>query len=220
MKKLLLITILVITQLNAQKKEKTFGFEKEDVYLSGTLGFNSSTSKSSFSWTEEEEKYSSETLTVIPSVGYFVDENLALELSVILSNNKTIEPVYYDDFGNYYPGYQEVKFNSAGFGLGLTYYFTPKNRFSFATGVGFSYVNSKYVVDSVENDPTKTFIIALSPGLNYFISEHFALRASIATLSYSSSNYENEDYEYSTTSNDFSVNLNFSDILFGLAYKF
>ncbi len=198
MKKVLLmaaIAVFGLTNVNAQEDETTGGFAKGDFFASGTVGFNS---------VSQGEAKDNE-LTFSPAVGYFISENIALEFNLLVGSSKS-------EFAG-----AEDKLNSFGAGLGATYFFTPADRFSFTTGVGVAYINSKFEPAGGGELKNNTFAVAVAPGVNYFISDCFALRASIGALSYTSSK---DDVDGAEAANSFALNLDLSDINFGLTYKF
>ncbi len=199
MKKLLLcaaIAVFGFTNLNAQDEEEagsTGGFAKSDIYVSGTVGFNSTKFGDS----------KSNDFVFMPSVGYFLTENIALELGLSIGSS--------EDTG-------ENKRSTFGGELGARYFFTPAKQFSFTVGAGFSYMSSKLEPNgNVASITYNTFGFAVSPGLNYFVSDSFALRASIGALSYAS---EKADTNGAEAFNTFGFNLDLSNINFGITYKF
>jgi outer membrane protein W len=159
------------------------------------LGFNSG----------KQGDFKTNTFDFVPAVGFFVSDNIALEANLIVGSGK-------DEFGEF-----EDKVSSFGGALGATYFFTPASRFSFTVGAGLSYVSSKFEQTGEEDLSNDTFAIAVAPGINYFISNHFALRASVGALSYSSSKNDTPNAE---AFNSFGLNLDLSDINFGVTYKF
>ena len=58
--------------------------------------------------------------------------------------------------------------------------------------------------------------IAVAPGVNYFVSDCIALRASFGALSYASNKADGAD----DAATNFGLNLDLSDINFGITYKF
>ena len=194
MKKVLftvVIAVLGFTSINAQKKEVTGGFAKEDMYIGGTVDVST--------WNYANQK--SNSYSISPSVGYFVSENIAIAASLIVGSS---EDIY------------ENETNSFGGALEATYLFTPANQFSFNVGLGLAYLSNK--VDEYGGESTtNTFAIAVSPGVNYFVSDSFALTASIGALSYATSK---GDWNGAEAANSFNLNLNLSDINMGLIYKF
>lgn len=197
MKKLLLTIAMVASGFTANAQEKG-GFEKEDWFVSGTAGFNSSS---------QENVGNSSTFTFSPSVGYFVSDNIALELALNIGSSA----VEIEFLG------EEAKQNVFGVSLGGNYFFTPENNFSFTLGAGLSYASISSEENGVEAADRSIFGIAVAPGVNYFVSENFALRASVGALSYSN---ESIDIDGAPSTNNFGLNLNLSDINFGLTYKF
>ncbi|WBX74970.1 outer membrane beta-barrel protein [Tenacibaculum ovolyticum] len=192
MKKLLLAITIVAAgfTVNAQEEVKG-GFSKKDIYISGTVGYsNVSTGDVDASG-----------YTLSPSVGYFVSDKIALELGLVIgsSDNTT------------------TKTNSFGASLGANYFFTPSKDFSFILGAGLGYSSTGSELLGVDQPDVNTFTIAVAPGINYFVSKSLALRATVGALSYSSSKL---DVNGAKSTNTFGLNLNLSDVNFGLTYKF
>jgi len=203
MKKLLLsslVAFFTLFNLNAQEKESVSGgFAQGDTYISGTLNYTSNTISDS--------DYKVSEFTFSPSVGYFIDDNIALELALYVgSTNQN------DGYGTDY------KHNSFGGGLGVVYFFTPDSRFSFTTGASLAYVSIKSEFNGIKSDDSyNLFNVGIFPGVSYFISEAFALRASIGFLSYASGK---STADGASTTNTFTLNLDLSEVNFGLTYKF
>lgn len=194
MKKLFLcaaVAVLGLTSVNAQDGG-TMGFNQGDLFLSGGVGFDSSTTGDA----------KSNGLTFSPSIGYFVSNNIALELQLLVGS--TTAP-------------NDDKTAQFGAGLGATYFFTPVNQFSFTVAAGFAYLTDTDKPDVGDESKVNTFVFSIAPGLNYFVSNHFALRTSIAALSYSSSK---ADVSGAEATNDLGVNIDLSNINFGVTYKF
>lgn len=195
MKKLLVIAAVAVfgfSNVNAQEETTNGGFAKGDVFVSGSLGYNNT----------KQGDFKTDTFEFSPSVGYFVSENIALELNAFLGTSTNQD----DDKSSVY-----------GAGLGATYFFTPASQFSFTLGAGASYSHFSFEPDGGEEAKANGFGIAVAPGVNYFISDAFALRASIGALSYTSTK---EDAEGAEAENSFGLNLDLSDINFGITYKF
>ena len=197
MKKLLLMTAVAVfgfANVSAQE-EDTAGFAKGDVYVSGTVGFTSAS--------QDEVKQNN--LNFSPSVGYFITDNIAAEFGLIVGSNK----VENGDF--------ERTLSDFGAALGANYFFTPSSKFSFIIGAGLTYVSTTDKEDGFEDVKVNTFAIAVAPGINYFVSSSFALRASIGALSYSSTK---ADIDGAEALNTFRLNLDLSNVNFGVTYKF
>ncbi len=196
MKKLLFaaIAVLGLTNVNAQEENVTTGgFEQGDLYVSGTVGYNS------FSQGDAD----SNALTFSPTAGYFVSDNIAVELGLTIGSGEDTA---------------KTKTSSFGGSLGATYFFTPADQFSFTLGAGVAYTNAKVNPDGEDNDTKwNNLAVVVAPGVNYFVSDCFALRASIGALSYTSNK---ADVDGAEAANNFGINLDLSDINFGITYKF
>ena len=202
MKKLLpslALAFFALLNVNAQETDTdSKGFAQGDVYVSGTVSY-SKTTISDFDVEVSEFTFS-------PSAGFFVSDHIALELSLLVGSSKEVEFL------------DEYEYNSIGGGLGAVYFFTPNNKFSFTTGAAFQYTNFKSEINGIESDDsTNSYRISLNPGVNYFISEAFALRGSIGALSYAS---RKSTAEGAPTYNFFDLNLDLSNVNLGLTYKF
>ena len=203
MKKLLLSSVLAyfaLLNVIAQEKETVLGgFAQGDTYVSGTLNYTSNTIS--------DTDYKDSEFTFSPSVGYFIDDNIALELALYVGSDSQDNSA-----GN------ESKYNSFGGGIGAVYFFTPDSKFSFTTGASLAYVSSKSEFNGIKSDDSyNVFSIGVIPGVSYFVSEAFALRASIGVLAYASGKSTTDG---ALVSNTFNLNLDLSEVNFGLTYKF
>ncbi len=199
MRKIILsvIALLSINFTNAQSKIE--GFSKGSIYASGSFGINY-TSDKKVPTTSMDNNFS-------PSLGYFVTSNLAIGTKVNFGWLTTPG----NDGGALY----EVKSIKRGIGVFGRYYFTPANRFSLITNLGVDYNSTKPNKDSALK--INEFSINVTPGINYFISNHFALEAGFGRLGYSSS--KTNVYGVEPT-REFGLDLDLSTISFGLTFKF
>ncbi|MEH6537483.1 MAG: outer membrane beta-barrel protein [Psychroserpens sp.] len=204
MKKLLLmaaVAVFGLSNVNAQDEKTTGGFTKGDVYVSGTVGYNNT----------KFGDIKTDQLTFAPTAGFFITENISLEATLLVGSGEATIDLDGDSVG--------VDNSTFGGGLGATYFFTPASQFSFIVGAGVSYTNSKIEFNAGDSAElkTNTFVVAVAPGLNYFVSACFALRASVGALSYTSAKL---DVDGAESINSFGLNLNLSDVNFGVTYKF
>jgi len=133
--------------------------------------------------------------SISPEIGYFLSDNIALEADLT-----------YSDAG--------VDDSSAfGIGVGAVYYFSPAEQFSFSIGGGFDYNSADAGADTKLN----TMFIGVLPGMSYFVSDSFALRAAVGSLGYSSSKADTDGAE---ATNTFGFSLDLDSIEFGVTYKF
>ena len=202
MKKIILTVaaVFALSFANAQdKKEGSEGFAKGDLYLTGTAGFSDEKT--------DDAKVSGFTLS--PGLGYFLTENIALEGQLSFGSNS-------DNTTEDFPGL-EVKENSVGIAVGARYFWTPASKFSLSVGANISYTSTKSEVETIPGDFTEKEIgLNIPLGMNYFVSNDFALTASWGGFGYSS-NDNGGDGAPKTTG--FNLGLDLSTINFGLIYK-
>ncbi|MBW1298383.1 porin family protein [Aquimarina litoralis] len=193
MKKLILtaIAVFTLTFVNAQDG----GFAKGDIFLSGSFGYNSTSTgdikDNSFEFT--------------PRAGFFVSDNIAVGARLGFTTSKQETPITEDLKTN--------TFNAGAFGR---YYFTPSNKFSIFGELGLEYASSK-----TEQGPGELkingFGVNVGPGVSYFLSDHFALEAFWGALGYATAK---PDVDNAESTNAFTFGLDLDDINLGLVYKF
>jgi hypothetical protein len=167
------------------------GFTNGDIFISGSL--NVSSTKNG------DAKTSS--FGIMPKVGFFVTDDIAVGGMVGFNSSKDAD---------------ENKTNTFNVGAFGRWYATPASDFSFMVELGVSYENSKYTDNATDTDyKSSGFGVALSPGVSYFLSDHFAMEAQIAALSFNSQKPDGGD---SATS--FGLNANLTNVSVGLVYKF
>lgn len=185
---------------NAQDvKESTGGkgFASGDVFISGTVGIHS----------ESEGDVKFNAFTIAPKVGFFVTENIAIGGKLGFTSAKAEAPLTEDE--------KYTEFSIGAFGR---YYATPASDFSFFAELGADFSNTKSEQAPAPDYKTTGFNIGLAPGVSYFISENFALEASIGVLNYNTNKPDNGGNPDSTDT--FDLNLNLTDVNVGLVYKF
>lgn len=192
MKKVMLTAALAIfTFAGASAQESGNGYQKGDVFVSGAVGFSS----------QESGAVESSTFKIMPQVGFFVNENIALGAHLGYQN-ATAETA----------GVDTEDINTISVGVFGRYYFLPTHKFSIFGQLGVDYL-------SMENDLTNTnadgFGVALAPGISYFLSNHFALEATFGILEYQS---VSPDGGESTDAFNFGVDSD--NIKLGIVYKF
>lgn len=209
MKKLLFtaaIAVLGFTSVSAQEQTTVGGFDQGDIFISGSVGFGS-TSQGDIKGNQFE---------ISPKVGFFVSDNIAIGATLGYAsqtserpaiNPTTLELVDAED--------KTTAFSAGVFGR---YYATPVNQFSFFAELSASFVASKNEVAFVDEDAKFDGLnFELAPGISYFVSDCITLEASYGIIGY---NTFKADTEGAEARNNFNVGLDFSNINFGIAYKF
>ncbi|WP_445722108.1 outer membrane beta-barrel protein [Flavobacterium sp.] len=196
MKKLVLsaVAVFAFTFANAQEGEGA-GFSKGDVFISGSVGFDS---------TKQGDAKSNE-FTFSPAAGYFLTENIAAGVRLnVVSGENTDESTY-------------SQFGADVFGR---YYFTPGSKFSvfgeLAVGFGNEKTEREIGLVKVETKHSN-FGVNAGVGVNYFLSSNFAIEAKWAGLGYNSRKL---DADGADAQNSFGLAVDMSSINLGLVYKF
>ncbi|WP_044398455.1 outer membrane beta-barrel protein [Lacinutrix sp. Hel_I_90] len=200
------IAALGFTSVNAQEAMSTGGFNEGDVFISGAVGFGSSS----------QGDNSENTFTVSPKVGFFVNDNIAIGATVGYSSYtdeyQTVNPVTFEDVT------AEDKFSVFSAGVFGRYYFTPGSQFSFfgelAAGITSTTEDDAFVEEDFKSNGVTA---AFAPGISYFVSDNFAIEAAVGVLGY---NTNKADVDGAEARNDFNIGADFSNISFGVVYKF
>jgi|SRR5690606_15653092 len=194
MKKLVCITALAFlgfSNANAQdSNDTTGGFANGDIFFSGTANYTSS----------KTDELKEETFTFIPRVGFFVADNIAIGAQVGYGFSK--EKFDGDEVGN-----DQVLL----VGAFARYYNKPANQFSLFGQLSVDYLSSE---DKITDAKATGFDVTIAPGVSYFVSDNFALEATVGLLSYNSVKPDGGE-----STNTFSTGLDFSNVSFGLVYK-
>ena len=201
MKKIILTVaaVFALSFANAQDaKESTGGpgFASGDLYLTGTANFGST----------KEGDAKNDSFTVAPGLGYFLTENIALEGQLTFKSGTTNTGA---------PGAEDFKTTGFGIAAGAKYFWTPASQFSLSLGARLSYMSEKE--DNGFTDSTSKVIgLNIPLGINYFVSNDFALTAEWGGFGYSSDDNGGDGAE---KTNSFNLGVNLSSINFGLLYK-
>lgn len=204
MKKVILTVVAIFTFgfANAQDASTSTGgkgFQKGDVFLSGTVAFGST----------KNGGIENTSLQVTPKLGFFVAEKFAIGPQIGYATTTETK-------ANSAGAYEKERTNAIQLGAFARYYGMPASDFSFFVELGANY-SSATTDPEVGNDvKTNGFNIRLAPGFNYFVSDHIAIEASIGALSYETSKADNA----SDSRTSFGLNVNSANINFGLVYKF
>ena len=231
MKKLLFAAALVAFGFTANaQEEQTFGFAKGDVLVEGNLSVNSTTDTDSNENGDLFEVKNS-SFNFNPKAGYFVTDKLAVGVELSLLNTNAEETDFTTD-----PNFvEETKTTTFGAGVFARYYFLDLGKrfktygeFGIAYATGNVESNITGVNTPVEDYDVNGISTGIDLGINYFVTENFAINFGLVdVLSYSSLKGENnlEGTSDEIKSNEFNANLNvfnnfFQTAQFGLTWKF
>lgn len=205
------LTLAAVAAFGFAAKAQTFGFQKGDVILEGSVGVNSTDNKTT------EVKSSSVNLS--PKAGYFVTDKLAVGIEVDYGTTKSTNYAGSSDIYN--------KSNSFGGGLfGRYYFWTPGQRFKVYGEADLDYANSFSESGNgtvtVKSDKVNTFGINAGIGANFFLTPKIAIGYQFANvIGYSTSKVNKSG---SKATNNFQLSLNnfnnfFNSGQFSLTFK-
>lgn len=195
MKGLLSLVLIFCFSTIIAQDEKNFGFAKGSQFISGAVGYKSSS---------KPDNSTLKTFTFQPRYAYFVNDFIAIGLSAGIGTE-----TYKNTTGNKITDNNSYTINAFG-----RYYLLPGNKFSVFAELGLGYGHLK---NHIDNSSSNGINAHFSPGLSYFIARNFALEASIGLLSY---DRINASYNESTKEEDFQIGIDFGNINLGLLFTF
>jgi hypothetical protein len=211
MKKLLLLiaTFFAFTIANAQEKEQKLTIKKGTWSYGGNFSLNFENNEN------ENQTYTSDNdhfrFNLYPKIGYAIEDNLTLGLGLGYGYSKN--EYEYSDSGN-----DELKSNSFSIFPYIKKHIPLGNKLAvFVQGEArLSTFKTDYSSEDYERTGNSVFI-GVRPGITYFLNNKVALEANFGSLGYSHSSSENSDNNPSeSSSNYFNLNLNSSDLYFGI----
>ena len=181
------------TTLSGDNDDFSYGYRKNDWYVGGSIGFNSTKQGDSkqTGW------------NIMPSVGTSITDDIVLYGSLGLMNNKV--EIDNDEIDNV---------NTFMAGVGAKWFCTPEKRFSPYVGAGVNYLSINYDVSDFKETG---FEFGLGAGITYWASDKFVLGANVGLFSYSS---VKADFDDADAVNSFNFGLNTKQIDLGFAYRF
>ena len=203
MKKLVLTVAAVFAFGFANAQEEAKGFSKGSMFLSGTAAISN----------QKTDDLKVNEFTIAPKFGYFVDNNIAVGLGLGFGNGKVKN------------GSETMAENkTTSFGAFGRYYVKTSGFAPFAElNVNYATTSTEYIeflgalTPFGDGTDINTLSVNVAPGFNYFISDSFALETSVGILGYSSSK---PDVDGAEATNKLKLGLDFSNVNFGLIYKF
>ncbi len=183
----------------AQEAPAISGFTKGDLFASGSVGYSS----------VKTGDIKSDQFNVTPRVGYFITNNFVIGAQLGFASGKDTN---YNALG----GLDETKRTGFQAGAFARYYSTPANAFSFFGQLSAAYNATKYESGGFESK-INGFDLGVSPGISYFVSDHIALETTFGFLGYGT---RKPDADGAESTNSFDLNLDLSNVTFGIVYKF
>lgn len=195
---------------------------KAQLYAGGSLGYQSSGVSTASGSTTVNGK-STTAITLSPEVGYYLNQNLAVGISLSFLSNSVTTP---------------IGTTSSTIDLSNTYMFTPYARYHVLRSGSFSFfgegsigiggqVSQTTKGNTIDKGPSVgTFALAVSPGISYDLSEKFCLIAKLGNIGYQSSSSSTTNTIGTTsttttiTTSSFGINVGLNALSFGAIMKF
>lgn len=194
---LLALSLLSISISSAQEEEdQEFGFVKGDVFLTGSISYSNSTNANI------ERK----SFDFVPSASFFISDHFSINGGLLIGSEKSENLLSGNRFDD----------KSFGFVVGASYYFNTDERFTFLLNLSAAYQSVDFTDTAGFETKINETAVALAPGINYFLSDRFALQATLGAINYGK--VTNDDGVY-PESDRFAIALDLSNIGFGVIYR-
>lgn len=178
-------------------------------FIGGNVSLNASNTTNDNGNTTNEFKNTS--ISLGPSFGKYFKENLAWGSSLFY-NYQQLRNSQQDSRTNN---------NSMGISLFLTKDFKIVNNLFFELEPQLYFTFGKQTTTSPNNENTYNSFstgFGLTPGLLFFLSEKFGLRASLGYVGYSYNQFKENDGEDKVTNDNFTLDGGFSNVSFSFRY--
>jgi len=210
-----IVTFIVFSFVSAQEdtSEKLL-IEKGTRTITGSASLYTQNDKSSFNQTDNAYENSLNGFIVAPSFGYAIKNNLIIGLGLRYDNYKNENSSGNFKYINESVGINPYLRGYKGIGKQLSLYLQGE--------VGYGrFWNKNEQSNQGQNDDSNgnNLYAAIRPGITYFLGKKLAVEASYGSLSYSYQERKFDSGDYTKT-NNFRLDLNPSNLLFGLAYYF
>lgn len=153
------------------------GFRSGDIFISGSFGYVS----------KKEGDVSTSKTSILPSLGYFLKDNIALVGTIGFENT---------DAGG-------TSTSAFVIGAAARYYVTPAAKFSLFGQAGIGFKSAKDLT---------VLTIGVKPGLNYFLNDHFSVEATvgeIGIINTSVGSNSNTDFNFGADLSQIGLGLNY-----------
>lgn len=205
--------LLATTMGWSQEKEKKFLIKKGTWNVTGQIATNFNKATFSNNSTTDEFRFN-----IIPSAGYFINDNLSLGLQVGYMYRKVENNVASPS------NIREEISHSVSLSPYIKKYLpiSKSLAFSLQGSVSYAYGNSKGTSNTgnIPGSYSYSFGAAIRPGISYFVSKSIALEANIGALSYQNTTNHSRGSNNKTSASNFDATVNFSSFIFGASFYF
>jgi len=223
------VTLLTIALTFAAAMSSFAQTSKGTLFLGGGLGFTSSSQKATAKFggtTVETDGDKATQFSIVPGVGYFIADKLAVGLDLSISTNSFQTPDNNDP-----DDYTKTTGTTFAFKPYARKYWMVGDNFGFTgtLGVGVGFGSSKVEVKAgnttVTNDGPKTtdLEIGVTPGIVFFPTNKVGIEANFGFIGYSSSTAKTDlggGDELKITDSTFGLSANSITPTFSLAFRY
>ncbi len=218
MKRLLLIAITFITvAAYAQTSRQITTIYRGDWYISGGLAFTSENRNiNNIDRSPESKTFG---YSISPKFGYFIIDNLAVGVggSITHNDNENFNGANFT-YNKEYNSYSVFAFIKKFFNL------DKKLLFSLQGELRYSHITKKientqtFPSDySITNNISDIYELGVRPGITFFLAKNIAFEASFGFLTYNIASTTSDNPYQHVISNNFDLDFNSENLVFGLA---
>lgn len=213
-----IVAFLIFSFTCAQEDSEVLVIEKGTWNLTGNASLSFQNSENSFNQQESSSENSSNSLTLAPSFGYALKNDIVIGAALQYThqkgkstttgfnpNSSSTSTTQFVGITPYIRGYK-------GIGKQLSLYLQGEasyNRF---------WINQQNNETETNDQNGNNLFIGIRPGITYFLNKKLAIESTFGSLGYRYGEGKS-DQSYSK-SNSFSLDLNPSNLFFGIAYYF
>ena len=211
MKKLFLIIAIAVSVVSANAQEGTWylglggvsPFTGAESALPAGMSFSPMTGFSSMT---VKDDYTVTNFGIAPEVGYFINDKMAVGLSLFFTGS-----TYSPDVD----GATDTKYNTFGFNPYVRYHFLEKGDFKAYGQFNVAYASTKSDIDGIK--AINAFGVNVVPGVAYSLTDNVAINATFGSLGYETAGNKKDN---GAEASAFGLNLDSSSLKFGITVAF
>lgn len=198
MKKVLLIAAIAVCSLKASAQT-----EQGNILLGGSVNYTSTKS-------DADDAEAVNTFSIMPQVGYFVADNIAVGTGIGYMSIRTDFPVV-----------DNVKLNAFAIAPFGRYYKSISDQFKFFGQLAVPMAFGTLDADADEDLKTTSVGVSLSPGFAFFPTKKFGIELGFSGISYTNTKVKFDGEEIEGAGSDtFSIGADFFSPQIGLSFYF
>ncbi|MEL4307684.1 outer membrane beta-barrel protein [Joostella sp. CR20] len=234
MKKQLLLTLLLFVAFTVSSQidrtnEKAY-IPKGKWMTSGTISIDTGNGKSNYNYEDPDYVNTSESenirFSIAPKTGYSFAKNWIVGVGIGYIYDRNKSKYFENDSITEKSEYTSNSFSINPFvrryisvGKNLTFFFQGETNFQYSKSKAKDFILTD--PDNEDNFTSKSIFVGIRPGLNYFFNDHWALETTVGRAGYQHTNNDNDINNFGVyESNRFFIDLNLTDVYFGVSYFF